>query len=265
MLTVSIVIPSYNRPELLERAIKSVENQTYSDIEIIVIDDNSDISIKDVEKRFKNVRFFKNKTNKGPCFSRNRGLKEAKGRYINFLDDDDILFPGKIEMQVQCFEKSNDPYLGVVTCHTDDCRSGKSIIRYNQYKGDIYKKLLSKFLVSGIETMLFKKDYLKEAGGFDDQLQSSQEYDLLIRLTEKYTIDFVDEVLTKEYRSSNQINLNFSKKINGAKYLYSKHDSRYRSFGILFWLKMRLKLNLLIVRFYIGKLFGEKVYRMLIR
>ncbi|MEX0724237.1 MAG: glycosyltransferase family A protein [Gracilimonas sp.] len=261
---ITVVIPSYNRPELLERAVNSVLDQTYSNIEIIIVDDASDTEVGLVFEKDEKVKLLRNNQNKGPCYSRNRGLKEAKGEFINFLDDDDILFPEKIEKQLSCFENSDDNFLGMVTCHSMDQRSGKEQVKYNRIKGNIYKDLLGSFLVSGIETLLFRTEAVKEAGGFDEALESSHEYDLLIRISEFYTIDYVDEVLSKEYRSLNQISINFSKKKQGARYLYAKNSDRYRKIGFIFWLKMQIKLRLLLFRFYIGKVFGEKAYRLLI-
>ncbi|WP_421772999.1 glycosyltransferase family 2 protein [Gracilimonas sp.] len=265
MSLVSVVIPSFNRVELVERAIQSVLDQSYTKVEVIVIDDASDVDIRQRVEGLGKVKYLRNEENRGACYSRNRGIQEAKGEYINFLDDDDVLLPTKLEKQVECFKKSGDPDLGMVTCHANDGRSGEYIIKENKVKGDIYNQLLSRFLVSGIETMLFKTDYIREIGGFDENLQSSQEYDLLIRFSEKYTVNFVDEVLTKEFRSVNQISTNFDKKIHGARFLYKKHDHRFREKGLTFWLRMKLKLQVLILRFYAGKLFGEKVYRMLLR
>ncbi|MGN8224556.1 glycosyltransferase family 2 protein [Gracilimonas sp. BCB1] len=265
MSLVSVIIPSFNRVDLVERAIQSVIDQSYPEVEIIVIDDASDVDIRHRVEGLPGVKYYRNKENRGACYSRNRGIQEAKGEYINFLDDDDVLLPTKLETQVECFKQSNDPDLGMVTCHANDGRSGEFIIRENKVKGDIYNLLLNRFSVSGIETMLFKTDFIREIGGFDENLQSSQEYDLLIRFAEHYTVDYVDEVLTKEFRSVNQISTNFDKKIQGARYLYKKHDHRFREKGFLFWLKMKSKLQMLILRFYVGKVFGEKMYRMLLR
>ncbi|MDZ7808721.1 MAG: glycosyltransferase family 2 protein [Gracilimonas sp.] len=262
---VSVVIPTYNRPDLLVRAVDSVQNQSYSNIEIIVVDDASKIEPGKVLSGYKGLYFFRNSVNMGACYSRNIGLSKAKGDFINFLDDDDVLCPEKIEKQVDLFLTSKDDCLGMVTCHSKDERSGKTKIKYNRVKGDIYRKLLDRYTVSGTETLLIMTEAVKNAGGFDEQLQSSHEYDLLIRLAKNYTIDFVDEVLTREYRSVNQISTNFDKKIQGARYLYSKHDHRFKEIGYGFWLKKKLKLQILLIRFYIGKMFGENVYRMLLR
>lgn len=261
---ISVIIPSYNRPALLVRAVESVIDQNYPNIEIIVVDDASDLDIKSALNRYPEVKLIENLNNRGPCYSRNKGLSEANGEYVNFLDDDDIFLPGKLEKQVACFESSKDEKLGMVTCHMEDERSGKSKIIYNRVQGDIYKMLLNKYAVSGTETMLFKTEGVKQVGGFDESLASSQEYDLLIRFSEFYTVDFVDEILAKKFRSVDQINYNFNKKISGAKYLYRKHNQRFIDVGFLFWLKLQIKLQFLLFRFRMGKVFGENAYRLLL-
>lgn len=258
---VSIIIPTFNRPDLLRRAISSALGQTYPNIEVIVVDDHSDNDLESMRKEFPAVRFYRNSENKGGCFSRNRGIKEAAGKYVNFLDDDDELYPEKVELQVRKFAESKDPKLGMITCHSVDFRSGRKKIVKNRVQGDIYRKILSKYIVAGTEPMLFKASVFDEIGWFDERLQSSQEYDLYIRASEKFHIEYVDEVLTQRNRSRDQISLNFDKKIQGAKRLIQKHDTRYREIGRSFHLRMRLKLYGLIFRFLIGKYFGEKAYR----
>ncbi|MFU8812750.1 MAG: glycosyltransferase family 2 protein, partial [Balneolaceae bacterium] len=225
----------------------------------------SDLDYGTLEETFPDVTFLKNEENHGACYSRNRGLSSANGEYINFLDDDDELYPEKIKLQVKKFQDSDNTNLGMVTAHAHDIRSGKKILKKNDVSGNIYSRILYSYILSGTETMLFKTSHIREIGGFDENLQSNQEYDVLIRFCEKYEVDYVDKVLSKEHRSENQISLNFGKKMHGAKFLFKKHSDRYKSFGFLFWLKMQLKLKILVIRFWIGKYFGENVYRMLLR
>lgn len=262
---VSVVIPTYNRPEYLESAIRSVSNQTYQNLEIIVVDDASDLDYGPLEKKFPSVIFMKNHRNRGACYSRNRGLEAATGEFINFLDDDDELFPEKIKLQVEKFQQSENPDLGMVTCHLIDERSGKPVEVRNRVRGDIYRKTLARYAVSGTETMLFKKELVSNAGGFDDDLPANHEYDLLIRISETAEVDHVDEVLTKKNRSVNQININFDKKMIGAKMLYKKHKERFKRQGLPFQIAVKVKYLLLHIRFWIGKLFGEKIYRYTLR
>ena len=198
-----------------------------------MIDDHSDYDISTIQQDFPGITLLQNRTNRGACYSRNRGLKEAKGEYINFLDDDDELFPEKIERQIEKFKSSDDEKLGMVTCHLIDQRSGHEKTVYNEVKGNIYMDLLKHYAVSGTETMLFKKKAVSNVGGFDESLPANHEYDLLIRVCENRTVDFADEVLTKKHRSVDQININFHKKIQGAKMLFSKHNWRYKQQGVI--------------------------------
>ena len=106
---VSIIIPTYKRSDLLERAIKSVINQTYKNIEIIVVDDNVNNSkehlqnLKIIEK-YPQIIYIKNKKNLGGGLTRNVGIKASTGEYIAFLDDDDEFYPTKIEKQYQLYK-----------------------------------------------------------------------------------------------------------------------------------------------------------------
>jgi len=261
---VSVIIPTHNRPEYLRRALTSVKEQTIDNVEIIVVDDASETDMKEVIEDFPNVIYLQNSTNQGPCYSRNRGLQQAQGVFINFLDDDDLLYPQKLERQVALYRNFPKENLGMVTCHTMDCRSGEDLIKYNRLRGHVYKTLLRSYALSGNETVLYRRNFLEKIGGFDEELESSQEYDLFIRMARDYTIDYVDEILTEECRSENQISVNFDKKISGAKHLFNKYNQAYLKEGFFFWLKMWLKHYLLTLRYLTGKYFGERVYRKLI-
>ena len=105
---VTVIITTYKRPDKIERAIDSVINQTYPNIELIVVDDN----IKDTQERketekiverYSNIRYIKNEKNLGGALSRNVGIKEANGEFISFLDDDDKYKPTKIEEEYKCY------------------------------------------------------------------------------------------------------------------------------------------------------------------
>lgn len=264
---VNVIIPTYKRPDILTRAVDSVKNQTYPNIEIIVVDDANDVRVRTLYENDPDVTLLVNETNRGGCYSRNRGLSIAKGEYINFLDDDDILYPTKIEKQVLFFKENPNEVenLGMVTCHTNDGRSGKNIIRYNRFRGNIYKKLLLKFLISGIETVLYKSKVLKKVNGFDNDLVSNHEYDLQIRAGKKYSIDFVDEILTQEFISVDQISVNFDKKLKGAKQIYKKYKKAYNERGFIFSWIVFIKFQLLYVKFRIAKTLGARIYFKLLR
>ncbi|MCM8777982.1 MAG: glycosyltransferase [Candidatus Omnitrophica bacterium] len=116
---VSIIIPVYNRVDLLPRTLNSVINQTYKDIEIIVVDDGSTEDIKSVVDNFNDprIKYLRHNENKGVAAARNTGMKISRGAFIAFLDSDDEYLPEKIEKQVEFFlEQSNETdvvYCGV--------------------------------------------------------------------------------------------------------------------------------------------------------
>ena len=119
---VSVVIPTYKRSETLERAINSVRNQTYRDIEILVVDDNVpgdaySQSVKQLTDRlaYDNVTLVTQPKHINGAAARNAGIRKSKGEYISFLDDDDLIFPDKIEKQVAALKKM-DESVGGVSC-----------------------------------------------------------------------------------------------------------------------------------------------------
>lgn len=274
---VTIIIPSHNRPHELIRAVNSVLSQTWTHVEVIVIDDASTVDMTPFTKFMdantqgtpsaalpfpqNRVTWIRLTESKGACHARNIGLHKASGEYINFLDDDDEVYPDKIEKQLLKFAHSKDPDLAVVTSHMVDARSGEETLVFNHHTGRIYPEILGSWLVKGIHTSLFKKEFLLKLDGFDEGLESNQEYDLMIRLMERYAIDYVDEALCIAHRSRDQISLNFGKKRRGARYLFQKHSARFKAEGVLFFMTMWIKYQLLYVRFWSGQYFGEAFYR----
>jgi len=115
---VSVIIPVYNRSELLPRTIKSTVTQTYRNLEIIIVDDSSEEDIRTIVNGFNDnrLRYLRRGTNGGVSEARNTGIKAAKGEFIQFLDSDDEFLPEKIEKQLEIFKKSKKEDLGFVYC-----------------------------------------------------------------------------------------------------------------------------------------------------
>ena len=121
---VSVIIPTYSRPEYIVRAIDSVLGQTYKNIEIIVVDDNGigschQIETENVLKDYitqGKITYIRHKTNKNGSAARNTGFRASYGEYINFLDDDDYFLPTKIEKQIEILNSKNAEY-GAVCCN----------------------------------------------------------------------------------------------------------------------------------------------------
>lgn len=210
---VSVVIPTYKRPDMLGRAIDSVLNQTYDNIEIIVVDDNDEDSEyrKETEEFMEkyadvdNLVYLKHKVNKGGGPARNTGIKSARGEYIAFLDDDDEFLPQKIELQVDAFLNSNANNLGLVYCGIEIRDENYNIIKYQGVNAELNP--LDHHLIENIApgpTIFTKKTILEEVNGFND-LISGQEYDLTLRILKRgYAVKYVDDYLVRVYRHTQE-------------------------------------------------------------
>ena len=220
---ISVIIPNYNRKEELIRAIESALKQTYSPIEIIVVDDQSNFDIKTfLDNSFncssQNIKLHINKKNSGAAKSRNIGIDLSKGDYIAFLDSDDYWLEEKLEKQISLFKKNNTLDL-VYTDQTLDkngtlSNSGKTLINSN-----LLKHLTDFWTAPNTSTLLFKKSSLNAIGGFNTSLSSCQDHDLWFRLAIKnMQIDYVNGALSIfVLESKDRISLNLKKRMTGVK------------------------------------------------
>lgn len=188
---VSVVIPTYKRSVFLERAISSVLNQTYQNIEIIVVDDNPPDSVyrsqtEDFMNQYvseKKVTYIKNSRSLGGALARNEGIAIAKGEYVTFLDDDDIYLPDKIYNQViYMIDHNIDFSFTDVRIHNQS----EKLIDYREHtyvKSLSNEELLKKHIMHHLTptgTYMFKKDVLVSLGGFED-VKMGQEFMLMLK------------------------------------------------------------------------------------
>lgn len=259
---VSIIIPTYNRSQYLKKAINSVLKQTYENIEVLIIDDNSYDDTISIIKNFndKRICYYKNVKNNGPAYCRNKGIAFSKGKYLNFLDDDDILLPKKIELQIRKFEESKYKRLGVITCDVEYKRKSIKEVKRNRKNGNIYRDLLKSYCIYGTETMLINRNYISD---FDLNLVSNQEYDLALRLARVCEFDYVPKRLSIKFDSKKQITYNFKKKIRGTLYLYRKYKNEFKKHGFKFYLYNYLRFKYLLLKYTIGLIIGKNTYKLL--
>lgn len=176
---VSIIIPMYNAEEFIGSCLKSVLSQDYYNLEVIVIDDGStDLSLEALES-FKNRVIIFSQENSGAPVARNRGLLIASGKYVKFLDSDDVLEEGVIKRQVEKLEslKENDIVYG--DYYLDNGSYLKLIKTKLRHKSLAASLILQDILIA---TPLYRKLQLNSVGGFDESLKSGQEWELHIRL-----------------------------------------------------------------------------------
>lgn len=188
---VSVVIPAYNRADVIERAITSVLAQDYAPLELIVVDDGStDATCQVVEAiaddRVRLVR----QPNGGVAAARNRGIAEARGDLVAFLDSDDEWLPGKLAAQVALFRKGS-PRLGLVYGGIERIAAdGSRAIVEASHRGWIYRDLLAHNIVTGCgSTPVFRRDALLLVGGYDTGLPANEDYDLVLRVARFFEAD----------------------------------------------------------------------------
>lgn len=215
---VSVIIPVYNRMYLLERAIESVLNQGYKNIEIIIVDDCSQDNPKKIIDKYLygRIKYIKHKKNYGANKARNTGIKKSRGEFIAFLDSDDEWVNDKIEKQLKVFNNSKS--IDVVYCGVKYIYNTKNIkVALPKVRGYIFFKELFRDHVFSTSTWLVKKQCLYDIGLFDENLPARQDYDLTLRLSKKFIYDFVDEPLVFiHYDAMNRITNNVKNRICGS-------------------------------------------------
>lgn len=255
MKTVSVIIPAYNKAELTVRTVRSVLDQTYSQIEILVVDDGSkDNTAEKLEPFSKEITYIY-KENGGACSARNRGIEEAAGDYIALIDCDDIYYPEKIEKSVKCLEK--DPSLGFV--HTpikliDDTDNEIGFTSYpaDKVQGSIAHQLIVDNLVNNSTTVI-KKKVFEKVGYFDESIFIPADWDMWLRISEHFAVGYVDEALTGYRITENYTKSHLEVNEREQRYVLRKAYER-QNIDISGKLKKRCEANL---SYRMGKLYGS--------
>lgn len=246
MKLVTAIITTHNRKNLLKRAIDSVFKQTYTNIELIVVDDGSTDETSKICKDFPlQYIFIPKEESRGGNYARNLGIKAAKGDYIAFLDDDDYWLPTKIEKQVKLIESKD---CELVYCGRKlEIVLGEKIIYRNLLPkpasyGDFKNNILFTICTT-TSNILVKKEAIEEIGLFDENLKFWQEYELTIRLAQRKPFYFVNEPLCI-YRINEKDNLRLTNKYkewkDTAHYIYRKHASLYKRLNLYEKIKVKI-------------------------
>lgn len=199
MYKTSVIIPTFNRVSVLNRAIDSVLAQTYPADEIIVVDDGSTDETKSLlENEYPQIIYIK-QSNKGVSAARNTGIKHSNYDWICLLDSDDSWQPDKLEKQVQLLSDNNE-YL---ICHTNETwfRNGKILKQGKKHEkngGFIFQYCLPLCAISPSSVMI-NRQIFNDIGLFDEELPACEDYDMWLRICCKYPVLFVDEALTNKY------------------------------------------------------------------
>jgi len=196
---VSVIIPTYNRSKLLPRAIKSVQRQNYSPLEIILVDDGSKDNTKElIETDYPEIRYM-HQENLGISAARNLGISAAKGEWISFLDSDDEWLPDKLGKQINAL--ADHPELKI--CHTNEIwiRNGKRVNPKNihkKYGGEIYDKCLPLCIISP-SAVIMHKEIFQDFGFFDTDLAACEDYDMWLRICAYLPVLYLPKPLINKY------------------------------------------------------------------
>jgi glycosyltransferase involved in cell wall biosynthesis len=248
MPQVSVIIPTCNRARLLPTAIQSVLRQTFSDFEVVVVDDASDDSVGEVVKSFNDdrIRLIRHNSRLGGAAARNTGIRNSRGAYIAFLDDDDEWYPEKLARQMDVMlrapRKVAAIYSGYFIVERDTGRICRR--RIPSERGNLQETLLEGNPIGGTSAMLLKRSCLEKVGLFDENLPSFQDRDLWIRISRDFHFDYVQEPLFNYFLHSENVWTNLEALTRGLEIMVEKYGSfptfrkqcsgRYLEFGVRF-------------------------------
>ncbi len=192
-VTVSVIIPTYNRLWALKDAVKSVHQQTYIDYELIIVDDGSTDGTGEWIKKFASEAIYIWQENRGVSSARNCGIAAARGKFIAFLDSDDRWFPEKLAIQVVAMEGGHS------VSHTEEIwiRKAKRVnprVKHKKHSGNVFLKSLPLVIISPSSVMI-KREVFDEVGLFDEGLLAAEDYDMWLRITAIHPVHFIEAPL----------------------------------------------------------------------
>jgi glycosyltransferase involved in cell wall biosynthesis len=214
---VSVIIAAYNAQQYVEQAVRSVLEQTFQDLEVLIVDDGSTDGTTEIIRQLDDprVRIFR-QANAGQTIAKNRGIHESTGRYVGFCDADDRWHPHKLEKQLPVFGRS-DEIAVVYSSERSIDEHGNSIpdrvdaTRRGRVLDDLF---VENFVPFG--TVLVRRSCLLEVGGFDESLRMGIDWDLWLRIAAKYEFDYVPDDLSIYRKWSGQMSTNWRGRYDSA-------------------------------------------------
>lgn len=226
---VSVVVPTYNRASLIQRALDSILAQTFSNWECIVVDDFSQDDTKSVVEQYvardKRFRYVLNERQKGACGARNTGILHAKGEYVSFLDSDDAYMPETLWSQYDTF--ATNPNVGMVYSRLTVYEEGVGLYPFGGnfgLQGCVYKEVLQQGYLAPTDVISARKEYLVAVGLFDESLPASQDDDLCFKLAKAYEVGYIDKNLAIFHLDADNRITNYERPATGWWMLWNKYE-----------------------------------------
>mgnify|MGYP000225793700 CR=1 FL=1 len=226
---ISIVTPTYNRSEFLAEAVNSVLGQTYSNFELLIIDDGSTDDTRELVASYQQdprIRYFY-QSNQGQSVARNRGIAESAGDFICFLDSDNAWLPKKLErslLEFQRFPETQVVYGDSILIDENSAEIGKSTMK--RYSGRITANLLKDNFVS-MNTTMTRRHCFEEMGGFNESDRIAEDYELWLRFSTKFEFHYIPEFLGCYRKMDNQISSDKQRRFEGNERLLLKFLEQY--------------------------------------
>lgn len=238
---VSIIVPTYNRENVIGRALRSILRQTYSSYEVVVVDDASTDGTESVVADLQDprIRYIALQENQGAAHARNVGIREAKYDYIAFLDSDDEWLPDKLELQMKKMLKSSEQF-AMVYCRMRGLSrdgSGTFVCPQQDYvkeilEGDLFKPLLFQNVI-GTPAMVARRECLEQVGGFKETLHCLEDWELILRIAKRWKIGFVDKILVQIHRSQGSVSTNTTWYLIARCYMVSLYRQEITELGMM--------------------------------
>jgi glycosyltransferase involved in cell wall biosynthesis len=199
---VSVIIPTFNRAQLLSRAIDSVLGQSFCDFELIVADDGSTDSTRGLLETFRGRLVTLLLAHGGVSAARNAGIRASSGELVAFLDSDDEWLPEKLSRQVALYDGHDEGFV----CHTEEIwhRNGREVRQkkiHRKQGGKFFERALERCLISPSSVMI-SRSLLDRVGWFDENLPAAEDYDLWLRVTAFHEVHFIPEPLVIKHGGS---------------------------------------------------------------
>jgi hypothetical protein len=204
---VSVVIPCFNHGHFLAEAIESVLAQTHSPVEVIVVNDGSTDNTSEVAALYPQVRYLW-QPNAGLSAARNTGLKSSRGKFICFLDADDLLYPGGLGLGLNCFARNPECAFvyGGHASTTSDLKVAWT--RYPSQNDASYLGLVRGNRIAMVATVIFRRELLLSSGGFDEKLPCCEDYDVYLKLARKFPVAMHGGLVAKYRRHGSSLSQN---------------------------------------------------------
>ncbi|MEA2112499.1 MAG: glycosyltransferase family A protein [Patescibacteria group bacterium] len=226
---VTAVIVTYNRPDFVKESIQSVLNQTFTDFELIVVDNGVKIPAKDIVENFNDsrIRYIQNDKNTDCAGGKNIGMKNARGEFVAFLDDDDTWFPEKLRLQIDAFEKNQEAGF-CFTAVTQVYEHGAIDSIVPSGMDNYYERALAKFSGFLAVTLMVKKKVFEDIGYMDELFPSHTDIEWIIRIANKYKGIGINKPLVRVMSLDHQqMGKNLDRRIKGREMILNKFKKEF--------------------------------------